>query len=95
MMMAVWGLLENRDLKSFNAPRTLLVSAANVMAVLMFIIGRAVHWPETVVMLIAAIGGGFGGAQIGRRAPRKVVRIGTVLLTASITLAFFLRTYTQ
>src|SRR5262249_17643315 len=31
MMMAVWGLLDSRDLKSLNAPRTLLVSAANVM----------------------------------------------------------------
>ena len=46
MMMAIWGLLDNRDLKSLNAPRTLLVSAANTMAVLTFILARAVHWPE-------------------------------------------------
>ena len=93
MMMAVWGLLESRDLKSLNAPRTLLVSAANVVAVLTFIIARAVHWPETVVMLIAAAAGGYGGAQIGRRAPPAIIRTGTLLLTACITLAFFDRAY--
>jgi uncharacterized membrane protein YfcA len=36
MMMAVWGLLDSRDLKSLNAPRTILVSAANTTAVLIF-----------------------------------------------------------
>jgi len=93
MMMAVWGLLENRDLKDLNAPRTLLVSTANIAGVLTFIIARAVHWPETIVMLVAAAIGGYGGAQLGRRAPPKVVRAGTLFLTACITLAFFARAY--
>jgi len=95
MMMAVWGLLDSRDLKSLNAPRTLLVSTANVMAVLIFILAHAVHWPETIVMLVAAAVGGYAGAQIGRRAPPKIVRAGTLLLTACITLAFFVRTYAR
>ena len=93
MMMAVWGLLDDRDLKSLNAPRTLLVTAANSMAVLTFIAARAVHWPETMVMLIAAAAGGYGGAQLGRRAPPQVIRAGTLFLTACITLVFFVRAY--
>jgi uncharacterized membrane protein YfcA len=91
MMMAVWSLLDDRDLKSLNAPRTLLVTAANTMAVLIFLIARAVHWPETIVMLVTAAVGGYGGAMVGRRAPPKVVRVGTLFLTACITLAFFVR----
>lgn len=93
MMMAVWGLIESRDLKSLNAPRTLLVTAANMMAVLTFIIAQAVQWRETALMLAAATLGGYGGAQIGRRAPANAVRLGTLLLTAAITLAFFARAY--
>lgn len=93
MMMAAWGLLDSGDLKSLNAPRTLLVSAANTMAVLIFVVAHAVHWAETVVMLMAAIIGGYGGAQIGLRAPPKVIRAGTLFLTACITLAFFVRGY--
>jgi uncharacterized protein len=63
------------------------------MAALTFIIPRAVHWPETVVMLVAAAIGGYGGAQIGRHAPPEVVRAWTLTLTASITLGFFVRAY--
>jgi uncharacterized protein len=93
MMMALWGLLDGRDLKSMNAPRTLLVSAANAMAVLVFVIARAVHWPETLVMLVGATAGGYGGAQVGRRAPPRVIRVGTILLTSCITAVFFARAY--
>ena len=93
MMMAVWSLLSERTLKSFNAPRTLLVSAANTIAVLIFIAAQSVRWRETLVMLVAATLGGYLGALIGRRAPAGVVRAGTLLVSVSITLAFFARAY--
>jgi hypothetical protein len=93
MMLAVWGLLGGSDLKQLNGPRTLLVSAANTMAILIFIAAGAVRWPETLVMLVAAMIGGYGGALIGRRAPPKLIRSTTLLVTASITLVFFVRAY--
>ncbi|MGH8780827.1 sulfite exporter TauE/SafE family protein [Paraburkholderia sp.] len=93
MMIAVWGLLDSSDVKRLSAPRTLLVSAANTMAVLTFIAAGVVQWRETLVMLVAAIVGGYGGAQIGRRMPAKLIRAGTLLVTACITVAFFVRAY--
>jgi uncharacterized membrane protein YfcA len=93
MMMAVWGLMDDRDLKSLNAPRTLLVTAANAMAVAIFIAAHAVRWRETLVMLVAATIGGYCGALVGRRAPSRVVRAGTVLMAGCITLLFFARAY--
>lgn len=93
MMIAMWGLLDNCDLKRLNAPRTLLVSAANVVAVLVFIAAGAVRWPETLAMLAGAIMGGYGGACIGRRARPGIIRAVTLLATACITLAFFVKTY--
>ena len=93
MMMAVWGLLDSRDLKSLNAPRTLLVTLANCLAGLIFIFAGAVRWPETIVMLVGSAAGGYGGAQIGKRAPTAIVRACTLVLTACITVAFFLKTY--
>jgi uncharacterized membrane protein YfcA len=95
MMMAVWGLLDRRDPKSLNAPRTLLVSAANLIAVLIFVVAGAVRWPETAIMMITATAGGYGGAQIGRLAPAGAVRMGTLCVTVGITLVVFLRTYAR
>lgn len=95
MMIATWGLLDSRDLKDLNAPRTLLVSAANTVAVLAFIAAGAVRWPETLAMLAGAIAGGYGGAHVGRRAPAHVVRAATLCVTAAITAAFFVKTYSR
>jgi uncharacterized membrane protein YfcA len=93
MMIAMWGLLDNRDLKLLNAPRTLLVSAANAVAVFAFIAAGAVRWPETLAMLAGAMLGGYGGAHVGRRAPPGVVRAITLCATTAITAAFFVKTY--
>jgi len=93
MMIAMWGLLDRRDLKHLNAPRTLLVSAANSVAVLAFIAAGAVRWPETLAMLAGAVIGGYGGAHVGRRTSPAVIRAITLLATSGITLAFFVKTY--
>jgi uncharacterized membrane protein YfcA len=93
MMMAVWSLLTDRTLKSFNAPRTFLVCAANTVAVLIFIAAGAVRWRESLVMLVGAVLGGYCGANIGRRAPAGAIRIGTLLVSVSITVIFFVRGY--
>jgi uncharacterized protein len=93
MMMAVWSLLSDRTLKSFNAPRTLLVGAANTVAVFIFIAAHAVRWREALIMLVGAVLGGYCGANIGRRAPAGVVRAATLLVSTGITLVFFVRAY--
>jgi uncharacterized membrane protein YfcA len=93
MMLAMWGLLDHRDLKHLNAPRTLMVSAANTVAVLAFIAANSVRWPETLTMLVGALVGGYGGARIGRRTPAGIIRGVTLLATSCITLAFFVKTY--
>ncbi|WP_426339115.1 sulfite exporter TauE/SafE family protein [Pseudoduganella sp. S-14] len=93
MMMAMWGLIDKRDLKELNAPRTLLVSAANGVAVAAFMFAHAVHWPVTLAMLAGAVIGGYGGARAGRRAPANVIRAFTLLTTFCITLMFFVKAY--
>ena len=92
-MTALWGLLDNREIKSLNAPRTLLVTAGNTAAVFIFIAAQVVHWPETLVMLVGAIIGGYSGAHVGRRAPPRVVRAGTLLVALGMTSMFFARAY--
>ena len=93
LMIAVWGLLDNHDLKHLSSPRTLLASAANVAVVLALIGTSAVHWPVTLTMLVGAIIGGYGGAHIGRCARPGVVHAITMLGAFCVKLAFFVNTY--
>lgn len=93
MMMAVWSLLPHSDLKALNAPRTLMVTAANTIAVMVFALAGAVAWKATAVMALGTILGGYLGAHLGKRLPSSLVRIGTLLATAAITVAFFVRAY--
>jgi uncharacterized protein len=93
MMMAVWGLLGEADLKSLNPPRTVLVSAANTIAALTFVLAGAIRWSPTLVMLAGATLGGYAGARLGRVLPARLVRAATLLCTGSITILFFIRAY--
>jgi uncharacterized protein len=91
MMMAVWSLFEGSDLKRFNPLRTVLVTAANTVAVVSFVVAGAVQWHPALMMLIGGIGGGVAGAHLGRRLDARLVRAGTLVLTAGMTVAFFWR----
>lgn len=95
MMMAMWGLLDNREVKSLNAPRTLLATAANTTAAIIFVAANAIRWKETLALLVGATIGGYCGALVGRRAPASVVRAGTLLIAGCITLLFFARAYVK
>ena len=93
MMMAAWSLLlASDDLKSMAPARVLLTSAANGAAVVWFIAAGAIRWPEALSMLGASVIGGYVGARLSRLLPPRIVRRFVVVLTAFITLVFFLRT---
>jgi uncharacterized protein len=93
MMMAVWTLFGQADAKAMSAPRTFLVSATNAIAVIAFVIAGAVRWPETAIMLVGATIGGYAGARLSRLASPGVIRTLTIVMTAIITLGFFIKTY--
>ena len=95
MMMAVWTLLDSAELKAMAAPRALLVTATNGSAVLYFaVVGAgAVRWPETLAMMVSAIVGGYYGARFARHLPAVLLRWFVVALSATVTVAFFLRKY--
>jgi len=93
MMVAAWSLLGEPDVKALNPPRTLLVTAANTVATIAFITAGAVRWPQTLAMLAGGLAGGYLGARLGRILPPGPTRVMTLLWTASVTGAFFVRTY--
>ncbi len=93
MMMATWCVLGEADIKRINGPRTAMVSAANSIAVLVFVLAGAVWWAQTVAMLAGGLVGGTLGARLGRVLPAEIVRWGTLAATSAITAIFFWRAY--
>jgi uncharacterized membrane protein YfcA len=92
-MMAMWTLIDSSELKALAATRTALVSAANGAAVLCFAVAGAVRWPEMLAMMVSVIAGGYYGARFARHLPAVVLRWLVVALSATVTVAFFLRRY--
>ncbi|HTN09944.1 MAG TPA: sulfite exporter TauE/SafE family protein [Acetobacteraceae bacterium] len=93
MMVAMWAVLGESDIKALNAPRTFLVTAANTVAVLAFVLAGAVRWPQTLVMLAGGLIGGVVGARLGRVVSSAVARVMTLAFTSAITAVFFARAY--
>jgi uncharacterized protein len=93
MMMAVWSVLGDLDVKAMSAARTVLVSAANAVAVLCFAAAGPVRWPETAVMLVAAVVGGYAGARLARRVPGPLLRRFVIAFGAAMTAVFFWRAW--
>lgn len=91
MMMAVWSLLSPAELSAMNPAKTLLVAATNTVAVLCFIIAGKVWWPQTLAVLFSAMLGGYASARVARHLDPRHLRLGVSLLSALVTIAFFLR----
>jgi uncharacterized membrane protein YfcA len=92
MMLAFWSLFEERDLKELSGAQTLLVSAANTMATIIFVTASAVTWSPTIVLLLRASIGAYRGARIGLVLPPRVVRALTLCCAYEVTATFFVRT---
>jgi uncharacterized membrane protein YfcA len=93
LMVAAWRVLGEQDIKALNGPRTLLVTASNTSAIALLIAAGVVQWTALLPVCAGALAGGYVGARVGNRLPSAVVRTMTVVVSISITVAFFVRAY--
>lgn len=89
MLMAVWGLLGDLDVKEMNPAKVILAGSMNAVAVVFFIVAGAVRWRETLVMLAAAALGGYGGARLARHLNPHHIRTAVILISSGMTFWFF------
>src|SRR5258708_11317362 len=93
LMLAALSLMGMEEIHSMNALKTILASLINGVAVLTFIIARAVVWPQATLMIVGAIIGGYGGAHYAQRMPPLIVRRFVIGVGMSMTGYFCVRTY--
>jgi len=89
-MLAASGMT---DIHAMNALKSALSTAVNGVAVIAFIVARAVYWPQAIVMIVGAIAGGYFGARYAMRLPPAVVRWFVILVGTGMTAYFFVKAY--
>ncbi|SEQ34574.1 hypothetical protein SAMN05421693_12521 [Ectothiorhodospira magna] len=90
VMLALFRLLGVHDLNAANGLKNLLSAVLTLMAVMVYIWGGAISWPEIPPMALAAVLGGLAGARIGRALPPVFLHRGIVGVGAVTTMLFFL-----
>jgi uncharacterized membrane protein YfcA len=93
MMMATWSVFGMSDIRAMSAARTLLTGTLNAVAVVCFIIAGLVWWPQALLMLVAAVGGGYVGARVARRVDPVRLRAAITAFNFLMTAVVFYRTY--
>ena len=89
-MLTVFGMA---NIHEMNALKILLSTATNGVAVLIFVLSRAVYWKQATIMIAGAALGGYFGARYSLRLPQKVVRAFVIAVGTIVTTYFFIHAY--
>lgn len=93
VMLAMLASLGMTDIHAMNALKTVMGSVINGVAVITFVLARAVYWKQGVIMIVGAIAGGYLGAHYAMKLPQAWVRSFVVLVGAGMTVYFFWVSY--
>jgi uncharacterized protein len=89
-MLAAVGMT---DIHAMNALKSVLGMAINGVAVVAFIVARAVYWPQAVVMIAGAVVGGYFGAHYAQKLPQAWIRWFVIAVGTGMTVYFFVQAY--
>ena len=93
VMLAMLAALGMTDIHAMNALKSVMGFVINGVAVVTFVIARAVYWKEGIVMIVGGIAGGYLGAHYAMKLPQPWVRVFVVLVGAGMTVYFFRKSY--
>ncbi|AWK87401.1 sulfite exporter TauE/SafE family protein [Azospirillum thermophilum] len=90
LILATLGVFGLTDLHAMNGLKALVSGCLNAVAVVAFVVGGAVYWTEGLIMLVAAMAGGYAGASVARRIPPPILRKFVILVGVVMTVYFFI-----
>lgn len=91
MMLATLGLTESGGYHRINALKNMLAMVIASLAIVVFIAGGVVAWPEAIVMIPGGALGGYSGVWIARRVPQSVVRGFVIAVGLFLALYYFVK----
>ena len=91
LMLAALSILGLQDIHEMNSLKVVLGGSVNGIAAAYFIWERMVYWPYVVLMAVAAICGGYGGAGAARKLGRTAVRRIVIAIGFGMAVSLFVR----
>lgn len=88
LMLAFLSLLPLGDIHVMNSVKTVLGVTINGVAIVVFVAARIIFWPQAILMLIAAILGGYGGAHYAQKMNPARVRGFVVVVGFAMSIIF-------
>ncbi|MBC8719945.1 sulfite exporter TauE/SafE family protein [Ochrobactrum sp. Marseille-Q0166] len=88
ILSAVLSITEPNDIRAMKALKNLLATCVALVATAIFIFQGAVRWPETIIMLLGAILGGYGGGYLIRILPARYVRLFVIVVGIAMTIIY-------
>ena len=93
VMLAMLAALGMTDIHSMNALKSVMGFVINGVAVVTFVIARAVYWKHGLIMIAGGLLGGYLGAHYAQKLPQVWIRWFVVLVGAGMTVYFFWKSY--
>jgi uncharacterized protein len=91
LILALLAFMGMEDIHTMNALKTVLVSVVNGVATVTFIWARVIVWPQALLMLVAAMLGGYGGAHFAQKIEPQRIRWLVITIGFGMSLYFFIR----
>jgi uncharacterized membrane protein YfcA len=91
LMLAALAILGLQDIHEMNSLKVVLGGSVNGIAAAYFIWAGMVYWPYVVLMAVAAILGGYGGAGAARKLGRTAVRRLVIAVGLGMAVSLFIR----
>ncbi len=88
ILMSVLSATSDWELRSANAVKNLLGVLANAAAIVVFIWRGMISWPETLVMMVACMAGGFLGGKALAVISAATMRKAIIVIGCAMTLFY-------
>jgi uncharacterized protein len=92
MLLAAIAVTGHEEVRAANVLKNTLATVVNLVSVVIFISQGVVRWPETLVMLMGAICGGYLGGMLIKVIPPVVVR-GIIIAVGLVMTVVYIGRY--
>lgn len=91
MMLATLGLTQTGDYHRLNALKNMLATVIAVVAIVVFVSGGVVAWPQAAAMIPGGALGGYAGVWLAKRVPQNVVRGFVIAVGLFLAIYYFVK----